>query len=260
MATSLARLSSRRLQLARSSSATINRGFVTALPVSDGNGFASSRWTANNEHSKPALPHYALSDPLSSPIRSFSTASDEKAASVDETNIPEETIPPPPPSDKDLHKESLQFQAETKQLLDIVTHSLYTDKEVFLRELVSNASDALEKLRHLQVANIDGKEIVGSDIPLEIRIETDELNQTLTITDTGIGLTRDDMITNLGTIAKSGSKAFMNELQNAASSDAQLDPAKGIIGKFGVGFYSAFMVGDKVDVRSRYVQQHIEIS
>jgi len=118
---------------------------------------------------------------------------------------------------------------------------------------VSNASDALEKLRHLQVANIDGKQVVGSDVPLEIRIETDELNQTLTITDTGVGMTREDMITNLGTIAKSGSKAFMNELSNAATDDPQLDPSKGIIGKFGVGFYSSFMVGEKVDVRSRYV-------
>ena len=74
-------------------------------------------------------------------------------------------------AEKDVHKESLQFQAETKQLLDIVTHSLYTDKEVFLRELVSNASDALEKLRHMQVANIRGKEVIGDDVPLEIRIE-----------------------------------------------------------------------------------------
>jgi hypothetical protein len=159
---------------------------------------------------------------------------------------------------KELDKESLQFQAETRQLLDIVTHSLYTDKEVFLRELVSNASDALEKLRHLQVANIEGHAVVSDDVlPLEIRIETDELNQTLTITDTGIGQTREDMITNLGTIAKSGSKAFINEISKATSSsdegEPQLDPARGIIGKFGVGFYSAFMVGDKVEVRSRQV-------
>jgi HSP90 family molecular chaperone len=165
---------------------------------------------------------------------------------------------------QELPKESLQFQAETRQLLDIVTHSLYTDKEVFLRELVSNASDALEKLRHLQVANIEGHEVcvgVGANdnendndnsaVPLEIRIETDELNQTLTITDTGIGLTRDDMISNLGTIAKSGSKAFLNEISKATSNEPELDPARGIIGKFGVGFYSAFMVGDKVEVRSK---------
>ena len=116
---------------------------------------------------------------------------------------------------------------------------------------MSNASDALEKLRHLQVANIEDKQVVASDVPLEIRIETDELNQTLTITDTGIGLTRQDLISNLGTIAKSGSKAFLNEISNAVSDEPQLDPARGIIGKFGVGFYSAFMVGDKVDVRSR---------
>jgi HSP90 family molecular chaperone len=135
---------------------------------------------------------------------------------------------------------------------------LYTDKEVFLRELVSNASDALEKLRHLQVANIEGHAVLGDDVPLEIRIQTDELNQTLTITDTGIGQSREDLITNLGTIAKSGSKAFLNEISKAAAAsghedEPQLDPARGIIGKFGVGFYSAFMVGDKVEVRSRQV-------
>lgn len=152
-------------------------------------------------------------------------------------------------------KESLEFQAETKQLLDIVTHSLYTDKEVFLRELISNASDALEKLRHLQVANegssSDSKQ-QDPAIPLEIKLETDEVNGTITITDTGIGMTKQEMIDHLGTIAKSGSKAFMNELAQKHESDGpNLDASRGIIGKFGVGFYSAFMVGDKVEVRSK---------
>ena len=158
-----------------------------------------------------------------------------------------------------------EFQAETRQLLDIVTHSLYTDKEVFLRELVSNASDALEKLRHVQQiggsspqepqeADATGSTstlTVDPDVPLEIRIETDELNGTLTITDTGIGLTKDEMVENLGTIARSGSKAFLSELSKSAETGGAVDASRGIIGKFGVGFYSAFMVGDRVQVRSK---------
>ena len=222
-----------------------------------------SRWTVHSQSSKNR-PHFA------SPISYLSTTSqndkDETSTTtttttttskIVETKTNESKMNEQPPETeqpkKELHKESLHFQAETRQLLDIVTHSLYTDKEVFLRELVSNASDALEKLRHLQVANIEGHAVCVDDthVPLEIRIETDELNQTLTITDTGIGLTREDMISNLGTIAKSGSKAFLNEISKATSHEPELDPARGIIGKFGVGFYSAFMVGDKVEVRSK---------
>jgi len=152
-------------------------------------------------------------------------------------------------------KESLEFQAETKQLLDIVTHSLYTDKEIFLRELISNASDALEKLRHMQSANEGSTDDILAEepeLPLEIRIETNELNGTITISDTGIGMNRDDMVSHLGTIARSGSKAFVNELaQKAGNEGDAFDASKGIIGKFGVGFYSSFMVGDKVEVRSK---------
>lgn len=141
--------------------------------------------------------------------------------------------------------------SETRQLLDIVTHSLYTDKEVFLRELVSNASDALEKLRHMQVS---GEANTSDDIPLEIRITTDEASNTLTITDTGVGMARDELVANLGTIARSGSKAFVKEMQmkEAVGAENTPDPfGSGIIGKFGVGFYSGFMVADKVDVRSK---------
>jgi HSP90 family molecular chaperone len=209
----------------------------------------ASRWT--EQSSKNKLQFASL-------IRSLSTTpqNDKDKTTTTTTTTQEPKLDEPKQQEqakKELHKESLQFRAETRQLLDIVTHSLYTDKEVFLRELVSNASDALEKLRHLQVANIEGHAVcVGDSVPLEIRIETDELNQTLTITDTGIGLTRDDMISNLGTIAKSGSKAFFDEISKATSSDdSELDPARGIIGKFGVGFYSSFMVGDKVEVRSK---------
>jgi len=161
--------------------------------------------------------------------------------------IEKDDKPPPPPKDE------LEFQAETKQLLDIVTHSLYTDKEVFLRELVSNASDALEKLRHVQATGtLSGSTEDGSD--LEIRITTDEASNTLTITDTGIGMSKEEMVNNLGTIARSGSKAFINEmnLKKQGADDTPEDRfGQGIIGRFGVGFYSGFMVADKVDVRSK---------
>jgi TNF receptor-associated protein 1 len=163
-------------------------------------------------------------------------------SSTTEDAAPDATPEPP--------KETLEFQAETRQLLDIVTHSLYTDKEVFLRELISNASDALEKLRHIQSANT--AEVVSSDLPLEIRIELDEVTSSITISDSGVGMTRDEMVSNLGTIARSGSKNFVQELQRMSdTSEAALDPARGIIGKFGVGFYSAFMVSEKVEVISR---------
>lgn len=144
-------------------------------------------------------------------------------------------------------KKTLEFQAETKQLLDIVTNSLYTDKEVFLRELISNASDALEKLRHLQNT---GADIVNSDRALEIKITLDEVESTITIEDTGVGMTEEELVSNLGTIARSGSKNFMAELEQAGSSDG-LEIAKGIIGKFGVGFYSVFMVAHKVEVTTQ---------
>mmetsp|Transcript_3756 Transcript_3756/g.6485 ORF Transcript_3756/g.6485 Transcript_3756/m.6485 type:complete len:747 (+) Transcript_3756:88-2328(+) len=156
----------------------------------------------------------------------------------------------------DSSGEEMEFQAETRQLLDIVTHSLYTDKEVFLRELVSNASDALEKLRHVQATGtISGLGGDQESIPLEIRITTDEASNTLTITDTGIGMTKEEMVSNLGTIARSGSKAFVHEMNlkaQGADPTTDVDPfGEGIIGRFGVGFYSGFMVSDKVDVRSK---------
>jgi len=149
-------------------------------------------------------------------------------------------------------KVTKEFQAETKQLLDIVTNSLYTDKEVFLRELISNASDACEKLRHLQTT---GAKIVDDveNRPLEIRISLDEVESTITIQDTGIGMTDEELIANIGTIARSGSKNFMQDLQTNSDGDG-LDIARGIIGKFGVGFYSVFMVAHKVQVTTRPAQ------
>ncbi len=132
-----------------------------------------------------------------------------------------------------------EFQAETRQLLDIVIHSLYTEKEIFVRELVSNASDALEKLRHLQLTE---KDVFDDRLPLEINITTDETARTFTIQDFGVGMTRTELAENLGTIAHSGSKAFLKALGEAGDKGANL------IGQFGVGFYSAFMVAKRVRV------------
>lgn len=133
------------------------------------------------------------------------------------------------------------FQAEVRQLLDIVIHSLYTDREIFIRELVSNASDAMEKLRHAQLAG--GAEIYEPDLPLEISITTDDAAKTLTIADHGNGLTREELAQNLGTIAHSGTKAFLQALKESGGST----PGS-LIGKFGVGFYSVFMVAKRVRV------------
>lgn len=129
-------------------------------------------------------------------------------------------------------------------LLDIVARSLYSDKEVFIRELISNASDALEKFRYLSLTPEETKKIIDPDRSLEIHISTDKHNRTLTIQDTGIGMTKDELNSNLGVIAKSGSKAFIEEFKSKQSSE-------NIIGQFGVGFYSAFMVADKVEVFTR---------
>ncbi|MFY8216878.1 MAG: molecular chaperone HtpG [Chthoniobacterales bacterium] len=137
--------------------------------------------------------------------------------------------------------EKFEFQAEIKQLLDIVIHSLYTEKEIFVRELVSNASDALEKLRHLQLTE---KSVFDDNLPLEISITTDDTAKTITIQDFGIGMTRSEMIENLGTIAHSGSKAFLKALSEGGEKNDNL------IGQFGVGFYSAFMVAESVSVFS----------
>ncbi|XP_025421463.1 heat shock protein 75 kDa, mitochondrial [Sipha flava] len=138
--------------------------------------------------------------------------------------------------------EKLEFQAETRMLLDIVAKSLYSEKEVFIRELVSNASDALEKLRYLSLTEGKSHDLGN----LEINITTDKTNRILTIQDTGIGMTREELVSNLGTIAKSGSKAFMQQVQESNSTNIS-----SIIGQFGVGFYSCFMVADKVEVYTK---------
>ncbi len=138
--------------------------------------------------------------------------------------------------------QKFEFQAEIKQLLDIVIHSLYTEKEIFVRELVSNASDALEKLRHTQITE---KEIFDDKAELEISLTTDDKAKTLTIQDYGIGMTRDELVKNLGTIAHSGSKQFLKALDENGAKNSNL------IGQFGVGFYSAFMVAKSVKVYSK---------
>ncbi len=135
-----------------------------------------------------------------------------------------------------------EFQAETKKLLDIVINSLYTERDVFVRELISNAADALEKIRHESLTNSD---VFDDHLPLEITIDLDEEKNTFTITDTGIGMNRDELEHNLGTIAHSGSNAFLADLAEAVKKDVSL------IGQFGVGFYAAFMVGSVVRVQTR---------
>ncbi|OIQ97094.1 chaperone protein HtpG [mine drainage metagenome] len=138
--------------------------------------------------------------------------------------------------------QKFEFQAEIKQLLDIVIHSLYTEKEIFIRELVSNASDSLEKLRHVQLTE---KDIADDNLDLEVNITTDDKAKTVTIQDFGIGMTRAELVENLGTIAHSGSKAFLKALGENGAKNANL------IGQFGVGFYSAFMAAKSVKVYSK---------
>jgi molecular chaperone HtpG len=145
-----------------------------------------------------------------------------------------------------MTKKTLSFQAEVAQLLHLVTHSLYSNKEIFVRELVSNASDACDKLR-FEAINTPA---LYEDAPnLEVRISYDKDAKTLTIADNGIGMTQDEAIDHLGTIAKSGTKDFMGKLADAQKSDAKDQGA--LIGQFGVGFYSGFMVADKITVESR---------
>jgi hypothetical protein len=173
----------------------------------------------------PQLPRAGLRQrPLWPAARGFATEEEKPAdAEPAEPAKPAETV--------SGDSASFEFQAETKQLLDIVANSLYTDKEVFVRELISNSSDALNKLRSAQVAG----EADGA-LPLEIDISTQPDDGTITITDTGVGMKKEELIQNLGTIARSGSRQFISEMEEEG------EEASSIIGRFGVGFYSAFMV------------------
>ena len=139
-------------------------------------------------------------------------------------------------------KENHQFATDNAKLLKLMIHSLYSNKEIFLRELVSNAADAADKLRFKALSNADLYEGEGD---LRVRVSCDKENNTLTISDNGIGMTHDQIVDHLGTIAKSGTSEFFSQLSGDEASDSQL------IGQFGVGFYSAFIVADSVTVRSR---------
>lgn len=140
------------------------------------------------------------------------------------------------------NQETRGFQSEVKQLLHLMIHSLYSNKEIFLRELISNASDAADKLRFKALS---APELYEGDGELKVRISFDEQKGTLTVSDNGIGMTREQTIEHLGTIAKSGTKEFLTALGSDQAKDSQL------IGQFGVGFYSSFIVADKVTVKTR---------
>lgn len=146
----------------------------------------------------------------------------------------------------EAYKETLEFQAEVKQLLKLMIHSLYSSKEIFLRELISNASDACDKLRFEALGNDD---LYAGDSELSIHIEFDKDAKTLTITDNGIGMSREEVVENIGTIANSGTKKYIDSLTGDQVKDSHM------IGQFGVGFYSTFIVADKVTVKSRRADQ-----
>ena len=140
--------------------------------------------------------------------------------------------------------ENRAFEADTSKILDIVIHSLYSNREIFLRELISNASDALDKRRFL--ASTD--QSLQAEQELQIHIKSDKKAKTLTLSDNGIGMDSDDMISSLGTIARSGTQNFIKQLEASKEND---DSKLSLIGQFGVGFYAAFMVAETVDVISR---------
>ncbi|XP_038106204.1 heat shock protein 75 kDa, mitochondrial [Culex quinquefasciatus] len=201
-------------------------------------GLANRTWSAAGTPVHRAFPTTFR------PIRAFSTeaASDEKPPSGYHSIIrdSEKAV-----GESDKH----EFQAETRMLLDIVARSLYSDKEVFVRELVSNASDALEKFRYtIHTAGEGEKDFTEQDRALEIHIGTNKQDRVLSIQDTGIGMTKEELIANLGTIARSGSKHFLEQVKEKGTTT---ENAQNIIGQFGVGFYSAFMVADRVDVYTK---------
>jgi molecular chaperone HtpG len=142
----------------------------------------------------------------------------------------------------ETQKETLGFQTEVKQLLKLMIHSLYSNKEIFLRELISNASDACDKLRFEALSDAA---LFEGDAELKIRITYDKTARTLTLSDNGIGMSRNEVIENIGTIARSGTREFLDRLTGDQSKDANL------IGQFGVGFYSSFIVADKVTLITR---------
>src|SRR6202040_2750046 len=142
----------------------------------------------------------------------------------------------------DTASESQPFQAEVSELLHLMVHSVYSETEIFLRELISNASDACDKLRYEAIAR---PELIADGEPPKIRIAPNKKDDTLAVADTGIGMDRQELIDNLGTIARSGTKSFLARLN-------EVKDGAGLIGQFGVGFYSAFMVAERIVVFSRH--------
>lgn len=232
-------------RLSRRSFSTVLRSgggrlrFAAAAPVSRSSpsataverGDAEFRWYSSltNGKCKPAgsLSELNLKTNLTLGRRNESTAAAQDSSSQ-----------PPPPAEK------FEYQAEVSRLMDLIVNSLYSNKEVFLRELISNASDALDKLRYLSVTQPD---LLKDAVDLDIRIHTDKDNGIVTITDSGIGMTREELVDCLGTIAQSGTAKFLKALKD--SKDAGGD--NNLIGQFGVGFYSAFLVADRVTVSTK---------
>ena len=142
-------------------------------------------------------------------------------------------------------QETHQFKTEVQQVLNLIINSLYSNKDIFLRELISNASDAIDKVRYKAETNPG---ILGSDTEFKIQLKPDAIKRTFEITDNGIGMTRDEVLENIGTIAKSGTASFLEALEHAKGQETLIPE---LIGQFGVGFYSAFMVADKITLVTR---------